>query len=119
MPSSSRDEIIFGFTEKEVKFLLISLKCVETHGNRRFLNCARLAENTGYSPAYAYEYYMSHLRQKIIDLPPIDLTDGSDDQKDADTAMAGALQVPKPAAEKDGKTGSRGSQNEKKEMSCR
>lgn len=38
MSSNPRDEIIFGFTENEVKFLIMSLKCIETHGNRRFVS---------------------------------------------------------------------------------
>lgn len=38
MSSGARDEIIFGFTEKEVKFLIMSFKCIETHGNRRFVS---------------------------------------------------------------------------------
>lgn len=38
MPSSERNETIFGLTEKEVKFLLMSLKCIEDHSNRRFVS---------------------------------------------------------------------------------
>lgn len=124
MSSSERDEIIFGFTEQEVKFLLMSLKCIETHGNRRFvslsrpvhynwrkltvthhqLNCARLAQMTGYSPAYTYEYYMDNLLHKVLALPPIDLTGGSDDQENANTSKgATASQTPSSAAEEQSK----------------
>lgn len=38
MSSIPRDEIIFGFTENEVKFLILSLKCIEAHGNRLFVS---------------------------------------------------------------------------------
>ncbi|KAG6367724.1 hypothetical protein INS49_001919 [Diaporthe citri] len=118
MSSGERDEIIFGFTEKEVKFLIMSLKCIETHGNRRFLNCARLARLTGYSSADAYKYYMDQLLQKVIALPPVDLTRGGDDQKHDDTATAAATasQVPTPASDQDGKAGPCDGREDKKEM---
>ncbi|KAI7779641.1 hypothetical protein LA080_000665 [Diaporthe eres] len=118
MPSNERDEIVFGFTEKKVKFLIMSLKCIETHGNRRYLNCARLGHLTGYSSADAYKYYMDQLLRKIIALPPVDLTRGSDEQKHADTATAAAtdLQVPTPASDEDGKAGSCDGQGDEKDL---
>lgn len=124
MQSNERDEIIFGFTEKEVKFLLMSLKCLETHGNLIFaslrtasnaivrcrhshhqMKCTCLAHLTGYSSKDTYRLYMDHLVPKIITLPSVDLTRGSDDQEHAVTAEV-ALQVPTPAVEEDGKKGS-------------
>lgn len=47
---------------------------------------------------------MNHLLQKIIALPPINLTDGSDNRGDANTVEAGASRVSTPAAGKDRKT---------------
>lgn len=38
MSSIPRDEIIFGFTENEVKLLIMSLKCHMAHGNRLFVS---------------------------------------------------------------------------------
>lgn len=49
MSSSGRDEVIFGFTEKEVKLLTMSLKCIETHGNRRFVRSPAPFTATGRS----------------------------------------------------------------------
>lgn len=61
---------------------------------------------------------MDNMLQKIIALPPVDLTRDRDDQKHADTATAAATasQVPTPASDEDGKTGSSDGQGDKKEV---
>ena len=69
----------------------------------------RRREPGRYSSADAYKFYMDHLLQKIIALPPIDLTRGSDNQKHADTAATAATsQVPTSGVAKNDKTDSGG-----------
>ncbi|KAJ0122918.1 hypothetical protein J7T55_011379 [Diaporthe amygdali] len=113
MPSSERNETIFGLTEKEVKFLLMSLKCVEDHSNRRFMNCAKLARLTGYTAPQAYQLYVAHLMPKVMALPPINLICDDNDQKDANTTKANVVRASTSAAKNNGKTGT--GQDSKKE----